>query len=123
MTTLVVTGGKPLNGRVRVGGNKNAALPVIAACLLTDEECVLENVPRIRDVEVMAELLRALGATVKWEGVSTLRIRAPTSRRPSHARTWSPNFAAPCSFSARCWRARGKPSSARPAAISPRGAI
>ncbi len=76
MTTLVVTGGKPLNGRVRVGGNKNAALPVIAACLLTDEECVLENVPRIRDVEVMAELLRALGATVKWEGVSTLRIRA-----------------------------------------------
>ena len=76
MTTLVVTGGKPLNGRVRVGGNKNAALPVIAACLLTDEECVLENVPRIRDVEVMAELLRELGASVKWEGTSTLRIRA-----------------------------------------------
>ena len=76
MTTLVVTGGKPLNGRVRVGGNKNAALPVIAACLLTDEECVLENVPRIRDVEVMAELLRELGASVAWEGTSTLRIRA-----------------------------------------------
>lgn len=78
MTTLVVTGGKPLNGRIRVGGNKNAALPVIAACLLTDEECVLENVPRIRDVEAMAELLRHLGATVVWEGDSTLRIRAET---------------------------------------------
>lgn len=76
MTTLVVNGGKALNGRVRVGGNKNAALPVIAACLLTDEECVLENVPRIRDVEVMAELLRQLGALVAWEGTSTLRIRA-----------------------------------------------
>jgi UDP-N-acetylglucosamine 1-carboxyvinyltransferase len=78
MTTLVVKGGKPLNGRIRVGGNKNAALPVIAACLLTDEECVLENVPRIRDVEVMGELLRHLGATVAWEGDSTLRIRATT---------------------------------------------
>ena len=84
MTTLVVKGGLPLSGRLRVGGNKNAALPVIAACLLTDEECVLENVPRIRDVEVMGELLRQLGATVLWEGDSTLRIRAAniTSTEP-----------------------------------------
>src|SRR6188768_1084020 len=84
MTTLVVRGGRPLNGRVRVGGNKNAALPVIAACLLTEDECVLENVPRIRDVEVMADLLRQLGATVAWEGTSTLRIRAEhiTSTEP-----------------------------------------
>ena len=84
MTTLVVKGGLPLSGRLRVGGNKNAALPVIAACLLTDEECVLENVPHIRDVEVMGELLRQLGATVLWEGDSTLRIRAAniTSTEP-----------------------------------------
>ncbi len=84
MTTLVVTGGKPLNGRIRVGGNKNAALPIIAACLLTDEECVLENVPRIRDVESMADLLRHLGASVVWEGASTLRVRAEaiTSTEP-----------------------------------------
>src|SRR5580765_4546419 len=78
MTTLVVRGGNPLNGRVRVRGNKNAALPVMAACLLTEEECVLENVPRIRDVEVMAELLRQLGAVVAWEGEASLRIRAET---------------------------------------------
>ena len=76
MTTLVVHGGKPLSGRIRVGGNKNAALPIIAACLLTDEECVLENVPHIRDVEVMADLLRQLGASVSWEGEATLRVRA-----------------------------------------------
>ena len=84
MTTLVVHGGKPLNGRIRVGGNKNAALPVMAACLLTEEECVLENVPRIRDVEVMADLLRQLGAQVAWEGSSTLRIKAEeiTSTEP-----------------------------------------
>ena len=78
MTTLVVHGGKPLNGRIRVSGNKNAALPIMAACLLTEEECVLENVPRIRDVEVMADLLRHLGVTVAWEGASTLRVRAET---------------------------------------------
>jgi UDP-N-acetylglucosamine 1-carboxyvinyltransferase len=84
MTTLVVHGGKPLNGRIRVSGNKNAALPIIAACLLTEEECVLENVPRIRDVEVMADLLRHLGALVAWEGDSTLRVRAEsiTSTEP-----------------------------------------
>ena len=84
MTTLVVKGGKPLRGSIRVGGNKNAALPVIAACLLTGEECVIENVPRIRDVEVMAELLKQLGASVAWEGASTLRIRASeiTSTEP-----------------------------------------
>ncbi len=78
MTTLVVHGGKPLNGRIRVSGNKNAALPIMAACLLTEEECVLENVPRIRDVEVMADLLRHLGVAVAWEGDSTLRVRAET---------------------------------------------
>ena len=86
MTTLVVHGGKPLNGRIRVSGNKNAALPIIAACLLTDEECVLENVPRIRDVEVMADLLRHLGAMVAWEGDSTLRVRAEIRKgKPPHA--------------------------------------
>ncbi|MEI7439057.1 MAG: hypothetical protein WCK20_05245, partial [Thermoleophilia bacterium] len=48
---FVIEGGKPLSGRVSVGGNKNGALPIIAACLLTDQECIVENVPRIRDTE------------------------------------------------------------------------
>ena len=56
---LVIEGGTPLSGRVQVGGNKNGALPIIAACLLTEHECVIENVPRIRDVEVMAELVES----------------------------------------------------------------
>ena len=51
-----------LSGRITVEGNKNAALPLIAACLLTTEECVLTNVPRIRDVDVWLDLLRGLGA-------------------------------------------------------------
>ena len=64
MSTLLIEGGHKLEGRVAVEGNKNAALPLLAACLLTDQECVLHNVPRIGDVEVMARLLLVLGAVV-----------------------------------------------------------
>lgn len=80
---LVIEGGHPLEGRVRVGGNKNGALPIIAACLLTEQECVIDNVPRIRDVEVMAELVQATGAEVEWTATNTLRIRAAGDLTPS----------------------------------------
>ena len=73
-TRLVVEGGRRLVGRVDVEGNKNAALPLLAACLLTDQPCELSNVPRIRDVAVMGELLRGLGATVEGLGTSTVRV-------------------------------------------------
>jgi UDP-N-acetylglucosamine 1-carboxyvinyltransferase len=63
-----------LSGRITVEGNKNAALPLLAACLLTDETCELRNVPRIRDVAVMISLLRSLGAEVEGEGTTTLRV-------------------------------------------------
>src|SRR5262245_43259224 len=75
MSTLLIEGGKRLSGTVSVEGNKNAALPLIAACLLTTDECVLHNVPRIGDVEVMARLLLDLGAQVEGIGSTTLRIR------------------------------------------------
>src|SRR4029078_8508318 len=74
MSTLVIEGGKPLSGTVHVEGNKNAALPLLAACLLTTEECVLTNMPRIGDVEVMARLLINLGARVEGIGTTTLRV-------------------------------------------------
>jgi UDP-N-acetylglucosamine 1-carboxyvinyltransferase len=76
MSTLLIEGGHRLGGRVSVEGNKNAALPLLAACLLTDDECVLTNVPRIGDVEVMARLLLNLGVSVEGIGTTTLRIRA-----------------------------------------------
>lgn len=84
MALLKVEGGRRLSGRIAVEGNKNSALPLIAACLLTDQECVLENVPRIRDVEVLLEIITGLGATVQGAGTPTLRIRcgAVTSDRP-----------------------------------------
>jgi UDP-N-acetylglucosamine 1-carboxyvinyltransferase len=74
MSTLQIEGGRPLSGSVDVEGNKNAALPLLAACLLTSEECVLTNMPRIKDVEAMAQLLLDLGATVEGIGTSTVRV-------------------------------------------------
>ena len=76
MSTLLIEGGRRLSGAIEVEGNKNAALPLLAACLLTTEECVLTNVPRISDVEVMACLLVDLGAEVDGIGTPTLRVRA-----------------------------------------------
>jgi UDP-N-acetylglucosamine 1-carboxyvinyltransferase len=80
MSTLLIEGGNRLQGTVAVEGNKNAALPLLAACLLTGDECVLTNVPRIGDVEVMARLLLDIGAEVEGIGTTTLRIRAPELR-------------------------------------------
>jgi len=87
MSILRVEGGRRLSGRLAVEGNKNSALPLIAACLLTADECVLSNVPRIRDVDVLLDLLVSLGATVEGRGTSTLRIRCEhvTGDRPDPA--------------------------------------
>ena len=84
MAKLRIEGGRRLSGRVSVEGNKNSALPLLAACLLTDQECVLSNVPRIRDVDVLIELMRGVGAMVDGAGTGTLRVRCPTitSDRP-----------------------------------------
>ena len=77
MSTLLIEGGQRLSGSVDVEGNKNAALPLLAACLLTADECVLTNVPRISDVEVMARLILDLGGEVEGIGSTTLRVRCP----------------------------------------------
>jgi UDP-N-acetylglucosamine 1-carboxyvinyltransferase len=71
---LVIEGGNPLNGRIRASGNKNGALPIIAACLLVDEPVTLSNVPRIRDVETMLELVSATGANAEWTGPNDVRV-------------------------------------------------
>src|ERR671918_1318520 len=76
MESFVIEGGRPLSGRVRAAGNKNGALPILAACLLTSEAVTLKNVPRIRDVETMIELLVDLGADVEWTGRNEVRVEA-----------------------------------------------
>ncbi len=74
--SFVIEGGHPLSGRLRAAGNKNGALPILAACLLTDEPVELTNLPRIRDVDTMVELLEQLGAEVEWIGAHELRVHA-----------------------------------------------
>src|SRR6058998_1134345 len=73
-STFCVSGGRPLQGTIRPAGNKNAALPILAATLLADGPCRLDNVPRIRDVETMLALLAHLGAAVEWTGNNTLTV-------------------------------------------------
>ena len=87
MSTLIIEGGHRLSGVVDVEGNKNAALPLMAATLLTQDTCVLHNVPRIADVDVMARLLLDVGAEVDGIGTSTLTIRCEgiTSHEPDRA--------------------------------------
>jgi UDP-N-acetylglucosamine 1-carboxyvinyltransferase len=74
--SFVIEGGVPLRGTVRPAGNKNAALPILAACLLTSDPVTLDNVPRIRDVEAMIELLCDIGAEAEWLGPNRLRVWA-----------------------------------------------
>src|SRR5438874_12785884 len=69
-----VTGGRPLMGTIRPAGNKNAALPILAATLLADGPCRIDNVPRIRDVETLLQLLQHVGATVDWKGPNTVEV-------------------------------------------------
>ena len=75
MEYYIVRGPSRLSGNITPSGNKNAALPILAATLLTDEPVTLSNVPKIRDVEVMVELLRSMGSEVQWIGDSKLKVK------------------------------------------------
>jgi UDP-N-acetylglucosamine 1-carboxyvinyltransferase len=76
MAVFIVEGGRTLRGHVRPAGNKNAALPMMAAALLTEEPVELANVPNIRDVHTMLELLGSLGVHSEWTAPGTLRLHA-----------------------------------------------
>ena len=81
MSVLRVTGGQPLHGEVTATGNKNAALPLLSACLLTEEPVVLHNVPDIGDVRNMRMLLESLGVTIESLGPHSWRVQAAEVRR------------------------------------------
>ncbi|MCC5986270.1 MAG: UDP-N-acetylglucosamine 1-carboxyvinyltransferase [Pararhodobacter sp.] len=76
----IVEGGQRLSGSIAPSGNKNAALPIVAAALLTDQPVLLHNVPRIRDVEALVELIGTVGAETRWVERNTLRIHAAELR-------------------------------------------
>lgn len=106
MGRFLIDGGYRLSGEVRPSGNKNEALPTLAACLLTDGEMNLENLPRIKDVEVMCQILADLGADVAWVGPGRLRVRAHQIRKTELDRTLCRNVRASVLFAgpmvARC---------------------
>src|SRR3954462_2229342 len=74
MEKFVIQGGVPLSGTIVPAGNKNAALPLLACALLSEDEVVLHNVPRIRDTQAMLDLVEALGSTVQWRDENTVAI-------------------------------------------------
>lgn len=76
MYKYIINGATPLNGTIRASGNKNAALPCVAACLLTEEEVILGNMPDIEDVHVMTEILRSIGVSAEQDGPNTWRINS-----------------------------------------------
>ncbi len=80
---FVIEGSRPLNGTIRAAGNKNGALPILAATLLTTEPVVLENVPRISDVETMIELLADLGADIGWTAPNEVRVHTANVAKSS----------------------------------------
>lgn len=71
---LIISGGKRLQGTVRIDGAKNSALSIMAATLLTKDVCILRNVPRLTDVDIMAKVIRKLGIKVEWKGDNILYI-------------------------------------------------
>ena len=87
---FLVRGGKPLAGTIRPAGNKNAALPILAATLLADGPVDIGNIPRIRDVEAMLALLEHLGATIEWTGPNQVRVDA----RNAQSRPLDPDLCA-----------------------------
>ena len=85
MESFLIEGGHRLSGTVRAAGNKNGALPILAACLLTNEPVTLTNVPRIRDVDTMVDLLVDLGAEVTWTGANEIRVHT------ADVESWTPD--------------------------------
>ncbi len=82
MQKLVITGGKPLIGKVKISGAKNAALAILCAALLAEEEVIIDNIPDINDVRVMLELINFVGAEAKWLEKETVRIIPPVAKGP-----------------------------------------
>src|SRR5664279_1376823 len=80
MEKFVIEGGVPLSGTMVPAGNKNGALPILASALLTEDEVIVRNVPRIRDVEAMLNILRAVGVAVTWRGPNEVALCAASAR-------------------------------------------
>jgi len=82
MPKFIINGGKPLEGKIDIMGSKNAATPILSACLLTKEECVIDNIPLISDVLKMIEILESMGVETEWVGERQLKVKAGDNVNP-----------------------------------------
>jgi UDP-N-acetylglucosamine 1-carboxyvinyltransferase len=82
MQKFIINGGQPLEGEIDVRGSKNAATPILSACLLTKEECIIDNIPIVTDVLKMIELLESIGVKIEWLGERKLRVKAGNNVDP-----------------------------------------
>ena len=103
MEKFVIDGGVPLSGTMVPAGNKNGALATLAACMLTDEEVVVRNIPRIRDVEAMLRILASLGAEVSWRGPNEVASRPLVNMSFAFISVSSAGLGITLSFTARSW--------------------
>src|SRR3989338_7665286 len=87
MSRFLIEGGRPLHGRIKPSGNKNEALPAVAACLLTDEPIVLKRCPAIEDILAMELILEKLGVEVNWNGSDECQLWA------KNVTSWKPDIA------------------------------
>ena len=89
---FIIEGGHALRGEVIPSGNKNAALPILSACLLTDKKVILHNLPDIRDVRTMRSLLESLGVSIKSVGTHTWEIEAKNIRPADLIRSYANQY-------------------------------
>ena len=82
---FIINGGRPLGGEIEVRGAKNAAFPILAATLLTKQECLIENMPLIEDVFRMLEILKGMGSEISWVGERAVKINN-SQVSPDHLR-------------------------------------
>ena len=108
MEKFVIEGGVPLSGTIVPAGNKNGALPILAACMLTEDEVILRNVPRISDVDAMTNLIEGLGRegdmARPWRGPDRLLDRSTDTKSTA---IWPSGSGRRSCSPARCWRASG----------------
>ncbi len=116
MDKLIITGGVPLNGEIRVSGAKNAALPILAATLLTDEPMTIGNIPHLRDITTTLELLGRMGVQVTVDESMSVDIDASTIREMSAPYELGKTMRASILVLGRCWRGTDVPTSRCPEA-------
>ncbi len=83
---FIINGGKRLRGTIEARGAKNACFPILAATLLTDQECLIENIPLIEDVFLLLEILESLGKEISWTGKRSITIKEKTAPNPDKIR-------------------------------------